>query len=300
MKYAWIKEYSREFPIYLMCKVFNVHKSNYHRWAKHGSAYRRDDVLEGIIQKEFHNSFQTYGTRRLRASLMNRIGLIVSRRKIQTTMKLLNLSTKTKKRFKVATTDSNHHYAISPNRLVRNFIVHQPNAVFVGDITYVPTAEGWLYLAVVLDLFSRKVVGWSMDEAMPATLVNNALSMAIKHRNPRAGLIWHTDRGSQYASDSHRALLKQHGIIQSMSRKGDCWDNAVSESFFHTMKTELTHHIKFQTRREAYEMIFKYIEVFYNRKRLHSSNGYLSPDDYENKMKGALKKEKMLPAETAA
>lgn len=300
MKYAWIKEYRSVFPIFLMCKVFNVQKSNYHRWAKHGSACKRDDALERIIQQEFHNSYQTYGARRIRATLMNNLGIIISRRKVQKTMKLLNLSTKTKNRFKVATTDSNHNYAISPNRLTRNFKAHQPNRVFVGDITYIPTNEGWLYLAVVLDLFSRKVVGWSMDETMPASLVNNALSMAIKHRKPKDGLIWHTDRGSQYASDSHRALLKQHGIIQSMSRKGDCWDNAVSESFFHTMKTELTHSIKFQSRSEAHSMIFKYIEVFYNPKRLHSTNGYLSPNDYETKMKGAVNTEEMLPVETAA
>jgi putative transposase len=284
MKYAWIRNHKLEFPLYLMCRVLKIGSSSYHRWIRQGSAYARDTIFEELVQKEFCSSYCTYGTRRLKAALANNIGLVVSRAKIRKTMKLLGLSTKTKRRFKVITTDSNHNYAISPNRLQRDFSTHAPNSVFVGDMTYVPTAEGWLYLATVIDLFSRKIVGWAMDSSMPAALVNSAMSMAIKNRRPKAGLIWHTDRGSQYASDSHRHLLKQYGIIQSMSRKGDCWDNAVSESFFHTLKTELTHHIKFQTRREAQGEIFKFIEVFYNKKRLHSSNGYLSPDDYESKM----------------
>ena len=155
----------------------------------------------------------------------------------------------------------------------------------MGDITYVATQEGWLYLAVVIDLFSRKVVGWSMDSRMKAKLVNDALLMALWKRKPAKGLIWHSDRGSQYASDSHRAILKEHDVVQSMSRKGNCWDNSVAESFFHTLKTELTHHCQFRTREEAKRAIFEYIEVFYNRERLHSANDYLSPVDYENQQK---------------
>ncbi len=152
----------------------------------------------------------------------------------------------------------------------------------MGDITYIETQEGWLYLAVVIDLYSRQVVGWSMDKRMKAKLVNDALLMAIWSRKPAKGLIWHTGRGSQYASDSHRKILKQHGVIQSMSGKGNCWDNAVSESFFHTLKTELVHHCNFKTREDAKQHIFEYIEVFYNRIRLHSANHYCSPVDYEN------------------
>lgn len=142
----------------------------------------------------------------------------------------------------------------------------------MGDLTYIATQEGWLYLAVVIDLFSRKVVGWSMDSRMKSQLVNDALLMTIWNRNPDKGVIWHTDRGSQYASDSHRAILNEHHITQSMSRKGNCWDNAVSESFFHTLKTELVHHCQFKTRKEAKQVIFEYIEVFYNRERIHSAN----------------------------
>jgi len=201
-------------------------------------------------------------------------------------MKRAGLICKTKRKFKV-TTDSKHNQPISPNLLERQFSVEKPDQTFVGDITYIQTQEGWLYLAIVIDLYSRQVVGWSMDKRMKAKLVNGALLMAIWKRKPAQGLIWHTDRGSQYASDSHRKILQQHGIEQSMSRKGDCWDNAVSESFFHTLKTELVHHCNFKTREEAKHQIFEYIEIFYNRIRLHSANDYLSPVDYENRQKSA-------------
>ena len=164
---------------------------------------------------------------------------------------------------------------------LREFTVNKPNTYYVGDITYIRTESGWLYLAVVIDLFSRKVVGWSMADHMKATLVNKALLMAIWHRKPAKGLISHTDRGSQYASDSHRKILKAHAIKQSMSRRGDCWDNTVSESFFHTLKTELVHKVKFKTKEEAHQAIFEFIEVFYNRFRMHSTNDYLSPVEFE-------------------
>ncbi len=192
----------------------------------------------------------------------------------------LSLSCKTKRKFRV-TTDSKHLLPVSSKLLDRQFSCNAPNKVYVGDITYIPTQEGWLFLAVVIDLFSRQVVGWSMDKRMLAELVNHTLLMAIWSRKPERGLIWHTDRGSQYASDSHREILQEHGIEQSMSRKGNCSDNAVSESFFHSLKTELTHHIKFTTREKAKQAIFEYIEVFYNRVRMHSTNDYLSPVEYE-------------------
>ena len=158
---------------------------------------------------------------------------------------------------------------------------------FLTRIVVLPTQEGWLYLATVIDLYSRRIIGWSMDKSMSATLVNDALLMAICSRKPKPGLIWHTDRGSQYASDSFQGLLKKHNFQCSMSRKGSCWDNAPSESFFHTLKTELIHHEDFKTREEAKQAIFEYIEVFYNRERLHSSNDYMSPMDYESKLGAA-------------
>ena len=195
-------------------------------------------------------------------------------------MKEAGLACKTKRRFK-ATTNSKHELPIAPNYLDRQFAIDQMNQVYVGDITYIHTLEGWLYLAVVIDLFSRQVVGWSMAAHMKTQLVNNALQMAIWKRKPNKGLLWHTDRGSQYASESHRQLLKQHGIQQSMSRKGNCWDNAVSESFFHTLKTELIHQQTFHSREGAKQAVFEYIEVFYVRERLHSANGYISPVEFE-------------------
>ena len=229
-------------------------------------------------------SRQTYGTRRLKQSLVKRYGLVVSKRRIGKIMNFLNLKTKMKRRFKVTTTNSNHNFTIAPNRINRDFYSSAPNDKYVGDITYIKTKQGFLYLATVIDLYSRKVVGWSMDETMKTTLVNDALLMAIKRRNPAKGLIWHTDRGSQYASHEHKDLLKKYGIIQSMSRKGDCWDNAVSESFFHSLKTELVYHETFKTKAQANEMIFEYIEIFYNRQRLHSYNNYMSPVEFEEKM----------------
>lgn len=195
-------------------------------------------------------------------------------------MKDQQLSCKVKHKFKL-TTDSKHGLPIANNLLQRNFTVYEPNQAYVGDITYIDTQEGWLYLATVIDLYSRRVVGWAMDDHMQASLVNKALLMAIWNRKPKHGLLWHTDRGSQYASDSHRQILKDYGIKQSMSRNGDCWDNAVAESFFHTIKVELIYKAKFKTREEAKQGIFEYIEVFYNRKRMHSANDYLSPLEYE-------------------
>ena len=197
------------------------------------------------------------------------------------------LACKTKRRFKV-TTDSKHSNPISPNLLERQFTVLNPDKYWVGDITYIPTKNGWLYLATVIDLYSRQIIGWSMADNMKVKLVNDALIMAIWKRKPNKGLIWHSDRGSQYASDSHRAILKDHGIIQGMSRKGDCWDNAVAESFFHTLKTELTNHYQFNNRREAKNVIFEYIEVFYNRIRIHSANNYLAPVEFEERYKKSV------------
>lgn len=238
-----------------------------------------------MIRGLFKQGRENYGPRCLKKTLKQK-GWQVSRRRIARLMRQAGLACKTKRKFKV-TTDSKHNLPIAPNLLDRQFHAAQPNQKYVGDITYVHTQEGWLYLAVVIDLFSWQVVGWSMSERMQAKLVNDALLMTIWKRKLGKGLIWHTDRGSQYASDSHRALFHEHGIIQSMSRKGTNWDNAVAESFFHTLKTELVHQRRYQTRSEAKQELFEYIEVFYNRERLHSTNNYLSPVDYEMLFKAA-------------
>ena len=198
-------------------------------------------------------------------------------------MKAEGIVCKTRRRFK-ATTNSRHNKPVADNKLDRDFQREQPNQAYVGDITYVPTREGWLYLSVFIDVCSRAVVGWSMSDRMTATLVTDSLEMALWKRRPLAGLLVHSDRGSQYASDRYQQLLSDNGFICSMSRKGNCWDNAVAESFFHTLKTELIHHEDFQTREEARQAIFEYIEVFYNRQRKHSTNGYLAPFVYEQKL----------------
>jgi putative transposase len=269
------------FPISVMCKFMKISRSRYYEWLASpcSSKDKEDAELLEAIKVIFKEGRATYGTRRIQKGLRLK-NKAVSRRHIGRLMEQAGLICKTKRKFK-ATTDSNHSQPVAPNLLARQFHVAKPNRYWVGDISYIPTQEGWLYLAVVIDLYSRTIVGWSMSSHMKAELVNNALLMALWQRKPAKGLIWHTDRGSQYASDSHRNILKDHQIIQSMSRKGDCWDNAVSESFFHTLKTELTHQCKFKTRQEAKLAIFEYIEVFYNRIRIHSANNYLSPMDFE-------------------
>lgn len=265
-----------------MCRFMKVSRSGYYEWLNNSGSKRddQDNELILLIKQIFAQGRNNYGSRTIKTKL-ERQGQFISRRRISRLMKEAGLICKTKRKFK-ATTDSKHNRLVAPNLLDRKFNVDQPNRYFVGDITYIPTDEGWLYLAIVIDLFSRKVVGWSIKSNMKADLVNQALLMAIWQRKPAKGLVWHTDRGSQYASDSHLKIISQYHIIQSMCRKGNCWDNAVVESFFHTLKTELTHHCKFKSREEAKSVIFEYIEVFYNRIRAHSTNDYLSPVEFEN------------------
>ncbi len=242
-----------------------------------------DEKLNSLVESIFIEGKSTYGTRRIKDRLLLYFGLFVSRKRISNIMKDLNLKVKIKRRYK-NTTDSNHNLPIASNILNRDFYASNPNEKYVGDITYISTGEGWLYLATVIDLYSRKVVGWSMDDTMKVSLVNDALNMALKHRTPKNGLVWHTDRGSQYASYEHRDLLKQYGIIQSMSRKGNCWDNSVAESFFKSLKNELVYQTYFYTKKQAKLEIFKYIELFYNRIRSHSYLNGLSPVEFEEKI----------------
>jgi transposase InsO family protein len=282
VKYAWIKQHQYQFKVQKTCKLLQVSRSSYYEWVKHAApkaSASADRRLSEKIKMIFIEHKCRYGARRICQVLLT-MGHQVSKRRIARLMKAENLCCKTKRKFKF-TTDSNHRLPISPNLLKREFTTNNPNQVYVGDITYIWTQEGRLYLAIIIDLFSRQVVGWAMEKHMQTELVNKALLMAIWKRKPGKGLIWHTDRGSQYASQSHRDLIKMYGIKQSMSRKGDCWDNAVAESFFHSLKVELTHHEQFKTREEAKQAIFEYIEIYYNRIRLHSANNYLSPVAYE-------------------
>ena len=265
----------------MMCGLLEVNRSNYYAWLKKPLSLVRqeDNYLAAKVKAIFLSSRNTYGTRRIKKALAKE-NIHLSRRRIKRLMHEQDLFVRTKRKFK-ATTDSKHQLPVAENILNRNFNPKHPNQCYVGDITYIPTQEGWLYLAVVIDLFSRQVVGWAMDKHMKAPLVNDALLMALWKRKPSRGLIWHTDRGSQYASKSHRSIIKAHGLTQSMSRKGNCWDNSVAESFFHTLKVELVHQTVFKTREEAKQAIFEYIEVFYNRVRMHSANDYMSPVEFE-------------------
>ena len=276
-----------------MCKVLKVNRASYYHWLSSGSVIRKVDIkLNELVEFIFNQGRNAYGTRRIKDKLLLYYGLFVSRKRISNIMKNLNLKVKMKRRYK-NTTDSNHNLPIAPNILDRDFYASNKDEKYVGDITYISTGEGWLYLATVIDLYSRKVVGWSMDDTMKVSLVNNALNMALRHRTPKKGLIWHTDRGSQYASYSHKDLLEKYNITQSMSRKGNCWDNTVAESFFKSLKNELVYQTVFYTKKQAKQEIFKYIELFYNRVRSHSYLNGLSPVEFEEKIE-------MLQVETAA
>jgi transposase InsO family protein len=264
-----------------MCKVLHVSRSRYYAWRKNPLSKRaiEDSFLAREVAAMFVEGRRNYGARSIQNRLMQN-GVAISRKRVAKLMKKAGLVRKTKRKFKV-TTNSKHSFKLAPNLLQRQFCVTQPNRVWAGDITYIPTRNGWLYLAIVMDLYSRKIVGWSMKTSMNAALVNDAITMALWQRKPRKGLIWHTDRGSQYCSKSHRAILKDHGIIQSMSKKGDCWDNATSESFFSTLKRELVNLANFTDQKHAAAAIFEYIEVFYNRIRAHSTIGYRAPAEFE-------------------
>ena len=282
MKYAWIRENESEFPVQAMCNALNVVRSAYYKWRSTPQTAhdQRDKELGELVEIEFKRGRGVYGEVRVLKKLQQQ-GIKTSRRRVGRLMRERGLVCITKKPYKV-TTDSKHDKPIAKNKLKRRFNPKKPNRVYAGDITYIKTDEGWLYLAIVIDLFSRQIVGYSMADHMKTSLVNDAMTMAIWQRKPPRGLLWHTDRGSQYASKEHRDLLAQHGIRQSMSRKGNCWDNAVSESFFHTLKTELTYHHRYATREQARASIFEYIAVFYNRIRIHSANNYLSPVEFES------------------
>ena len=281
MKYAFIAAHAVEFSIVLMCRVLKVSRSGYyaHFWRPQSNREVENQRLLARIELVYKKSKKTYGSPRVYEKLKSE-GELVSRGRIERLMRANEIRAKQTRKF-VATTDSKHDLPVAGNLLDRDFKIDEPDRVWASDITYIPTDEGWLYLAGVLDLCSRTAVGWSMSDSLERTLVIDALEMAWRRRRPSEGLIHHSDRGSQYASEDYRRLLKSYGMQMSMSRKGDCWDNAPMESFFATLKKELVHHRRYHTREEARRDIFDYIEIFYNRQRLHSSLGYLSPVDYE-------------------
>jgi transposase InsO family protein len=281
MRYRVIQEHDRRYPIRLMCRALAVSAAGYYAWRSRPESARsaHTRTLLSAIRVLHQESRETYGSPSIWDALVKQ-GHRIGEHRVARLMRQNGLRAKTVKKWR-ATTQSQHRFPVAANTLDRTFTVAVPNRVWAGDITYVWTTEGWLYLAVVLDLYSRRVIGWAMGHRLTVDLAERALTMALANRAPTAGLLHHSDRGSQYAATSYQRLLDKHGILSSMSRKGNCWDNACVESFFGTLKRELVYHRRYVTRDEATQDIFEYIEVFYNRKRRHSTLGYDSPAEYE-------------------
>jgi transposase InsO family protein len=281
MRYRFIGAERTNYPVTILCRVMQVSSSGYYMFEQRGPSARAlaNEELLAEIGEIHEKSRGTYGSPRMHRELVAR-GRLVSRGRVERLMREHGITARRKRRFKV-TTDSKHGMAVAKNTLERQFSVDAADRKWAGDITYIWTREGWLYLAVILDLFSRRVIGWAMDHRIDRWLALGALDMALDTREPSEKLLHHSDRGSQYASEDYRKRLDALGITCSMSRKGDCWDNAVVESFFGTLKQELVHRSDFVTRAEARSEIFEYIEVFYNRWRRHSYLGYMSPAEFE-------------------
>jgi putative transposase len=278
-----IREEKNNYPVCLLCKVLGISRVGYYQWQKRKATMRKIENMRLLekIRYYYESSRRTYGLLRLWQSL-RREGIMINRKRVYRLMKLNNIRSKMKKRFRI-TTRRDERAAYSHNLLKGNFSSPTKNRIWTSDITYLWTKEGWLYLAVVMDLNSRKIVGWSTGINLSAGLVERAIRMALHHRRPDRGVIFHSDRGSQYTSSLVRETLRKSVAVQSMSSTGNCYDNAVTESFFHTLKTEWTNWEKYQTREEAKRSIFEFIEIFYNRKRLHSTLNYLSPVEFEEK-----------------
>ena len=287
MKFAFIKgELAGAFPVDVACDVLGVSRSGYYAWRDRPASPRaeRRRELAAKVRAVHEANRRVYGSPRVHAALAAS-GERVCENTVARVMREHEIRAKTSRKFVPRTTDSRHEQPVAANVLGRQFDATLPDQKWAADITYVPTDEGWLYLAGVIDLCSRTVVGWSMADHLRADLVADALRMALARRSPGAGLLHHSDRGVQYASDDYQHLLAANGITCSMSGRGDCWDNAAMESFWGTLKTELVNHERYATREEARASIFEYVEVFYNRTRLHSSLGYVSPEQFEAGLK---------------
>jgi len=281
MRYQFIDAEKANYPVVILCRVLKVSRSGYYSWATRGPS-RREQANAALLAKvrAIHKqSRSTYGSPRIFEALRAQ-GMKVSENRIARLMRTNEIRSCHRRVYRV-TTNSKHSHPIAPNLVNRCFTASAPDQIWAGDITYIPTDEGWLYLAVILDLFSRRVIGWSMGERLHGKLTEAALELALSRRQTTAQLLHHSDRGVQYAAKSYQDKLSAFDITCSMSRKGDCWDNAVAESFFKTLKVECVDRFRFRTREEARRVIFDYIEVFYNRQRLHSYLGYRSPVDYE-------------------
>ena len=271
-----------------MCRVFSVSRSGYYSWYRRPESRRAIETrrLDAHIRAIYNKSKGRYGSPKI-ADELNDMGFPVSKNRVARRMKDMGLRSIVRRKHRV-TTDSKHSHPVADNLLQRNFTTSNPGEAWVSDITYIRTTRGWMYLTVFIDLFSRMVVGWALSSSLSAEMVLAALQRGIRNRRPGAGLIIHSDRGVQYACKDFRNVLKKHRFIQSMSRKGDCWDNAVAESFFSILKTELVYHERFKGPEDTLRAIFEYIEVFYNRKRKHSTLGYQTPAQFEQTMKSAV------------
>ena len=277
MKYAWIRDQRQDYPLASLCRLLDVSTSGYADWLASGgpSQWLSDAQLLALVRSTFAEFDGAYGAPRIYRELRANKHP-VSKERIRRLMKQAGLKARHKRRYKV-TTDSKHNLPVAPNLLNRQFAVDKPDQVWTTDITYIPTQEGWLYLAVVMDLYSRAIIGWAMDSRMTRELTISALRMAWFRRHPQPGVLHHSDRGSQYCSHDYQQLLRSYGMSASMSRKGNCWDNAPMESFFNSLKNERVFHRRYTTREDAKADLFDYMEVFYNRKRRHSSLNYESP-----------------------
>jgi putative transposase len=271
-----------------MCRVLSVSRSGYYRWRNRPKSQRaiENRRLQAHIRAIFNRHKGRCGSPKITDEL-NDMGLAVSKNRVARRMKAIGLRSIYRRKYRT-TTDSKHSHPVADNLLQRNFTTDGPDKVWVSDITYIATTRGWLYLTVFIDLFSRTVVGWALSSSLSAEMVLTALSRAVRNRRPRSGLIIHSDRGVQYACSDFRKVLKKHKYVQSMSRKGDCWDNAVAESFFGIIKSELIHQEHFKGPQDTLRAIFEYIEIYYNRKRKHSTLGYKTPAQFEKDMKSAV------------
>jgi transposase InsO family protein len=285
VRFAFIRDHQAEFPVEVLCDVLGVSRSGYYAWRGRPpspAAVRRGQLVEQI--RSVHEEARSvYGSPRVHRELEAR-GVACCENTVAKLMREHDIRSKARRRFVARTTDSRHDRPVAGNVLAREFYPDKPDTAWAADITSVPTAGGWLYLAAVIDLCSRKVVGWATADHLRTDLPLEALRMALAHRRPTGELLHHSDRGVQYASSAYQALLAEHGIEPSMSRTGNCWDNAVAESFFSTLKRELTHHESYADHEEARRSLFEYIEVFYNRRRRHSTLGYRSPAEFEARL----------------
>lgn len=282
MRYAWIQQQTPTYPVAVMCKVLAVSTSGYYDWRGREPSRRqqkRQQIAEAA-QAAHHDNYGIYGYRKVHKDVVEDDKIDCCRETVRRVLREQGLCSRVKRRF-VVTTDSSHARPVAENLLARDFAAAAPNEKWAADITYIGTDEGWLYLAAVMDLYSRRIVGWAMSETIDAALVCDALRMGLQTRQPGTGLVHHSDRGVQYVADSFVNLLDSHQITCSMSRKANCWDNAVMESFFGSLKTEWLADKSFATREAAQQDVFKYVEIFYNRKRRHASLGYVSPAAYE-------------------